>query len=237
MPTKGDDTMTEKQQKALYAVSLTVFFLFCGAVGWFIGIPMIRFAEEPEAFRAWVDASGIWGRIIFIGMVILQVIVAFIPGEAIELAAGYAFGGLEGTVLSMVGILLGSWIIFMLVRKFGVKMVEVFFSKDKIAQVGFLNNQKKTKVLAFLLMLIPGTPKDFLSYFAGLTRLDLKQWLVIVCTARLPSVLTSTLTGAAAGEKQYALAVILLALTGLISIAGILYYRYICKQENESENE
>jgi len=229
--------MTEKQQKALYAVSLTVFFLFCGAVGWFIGIPMIRFAEEPEAFRAWVDASGIWGRIIFIGMVILQVIVAFIPGEAIELAAGYAFGGLEGTVLSMVGILLGSWIIFMLVRKFGVKMVEVFFSKDKIAQVGFLNNQKKTKVLAFLLMLIPGTPKDFLSYFAGLTRLDLKQWLVIVCTARLPSVLTSTLTGAAAGEKQYALAVILLALTGLISIAGILYYRYICKQENESENE
>lgn len=229
--------MTEKQQKTLYAVSLTVFFLFCGAVGWFIGIPMIRFAEEPEAFRAWVDASGIWGRIIFIGMVILQVIVAFIPGEAIELAAGYAFGGLEGTVLSMVGILLGSWIIFMLVRKFGVKMVEVFFSKDKIAQVGFLNNQKKAKVLAFLLMLIPGTPKDFLSYFAGLTRLDLKQWLVIVCTARLPSVLTSTLTGAAAGEKQYVLAVILLALTGLISIAGILHYRYICKQENESENE
>ena len=237
MPTKGDDTMTEKQQKTLYAVSLTVFFLFCGAVGWFIGIPMIRFAEEPEAFRAWVDASGIWGRIIFIGMVILQVIVAFIPGEAIELAAGYAFGGLEGTILSMVGILLGSWIIFMLVRKFGVKMVEVLFSKDKIAQVGFLNNQKKAKVLAFLLMLIPGTPKDFLSYFAGLTRLDLKQWLVIVCTARLPSVLTSTLTGAAAGEKQYVLAVILLALTGLISIAGILYYRYICKQENESENE
>ena len=229
--------MTEKQQKTLYAVSLTVFFLFCGAVGWFIGIPMIRFAEEPEAFRAWVDASGIWGRIIFIGMVILQVIVAFIPGEAIELAAGYAFGGLEGTILSMVGILLGSWIIFMLVRKFGVKMVEVLFSKDKIAQVGFLNNQKKAKVLAFLLMLIPGTPKDFLSYFAGLTRLDLKQWLVIVCTARLPSVLTSTLTGAAAGEKQYVLAVILLALTGLISIAGILYYRYICKQENESENE
>lgn len=237
MPTKGDDTMTQKQQKTLYAVSLTVFFLFCGAVGWFIGIPMIRFAEEPEAFRAWVDASGIWGRIIFIGMVILQVIVAFIPGEAIELAAGYAFGGLEGTVLSMVGILLGSWIIFMLVRKFGVKMVEVFFSKDKIAQVGFLNNQKKTKVLAFLLMLIPGTPKDFLSYFAGLTRLDLRQWLVIVCTARLPSVLTSTLTGAAAGEKQYVLAVILLVLTGLISFAGILYYRYICKQENESINE
>lgn len=237
MPTKGDDTMTEKQQKTLYAVSLTVFFLFCGAVGWFIGIPMIRFAEEPEAFRAWVDASGIWGRIIFIGMVILQVIVAFIPGEAIELAAGYAFGGLEGTVLSMVGILLGSWIIFMLVRKFGVKMVEVFFSKDKIAQVGFLNNQKKTKVLAFLLMLIPGTPKDFLSYFAGLTRLDLKQWLVIVCTARLPSVLTSTLTGAAAGEKQYVMAVILLVLTGLISFVGILYYRYICKQENGSKNE
>ena len=229
--------MSEKQRKILYLLSLVTFVLFCGAAGWYIGIPMIRFAEEPELFRAWVDASGVWGRVIFVGMVVLQVIVAFIPGEAIELAAGYAFGAVEGTVLSMLGIILGSWIIFHLVRKFGVKVVEVFFSSFQISQVGFLKNQKKTKVLAFLLMLIPGTPKDFLSYFAGLTGLECGHWLLIVLFARLPSVLTSTLTGAAAGEKQYVLAVILLIITCLISAGGIWYYRYICKQENETGKE
>lgn len=227
--------MTQRQQKGIYLASIAIFILFCGVVGWYVGIPMVRLAEEPEAFRAWVDISGIWGRIAFLGMVILQVIVAFIPGEAIELAAGYAFGVLEGTMLSMVGIVFGSLLIFLLVRKFGVKMVEVFFSKENISQISFLKSGRRTRVLAFILMLIPGTPKDFLSYFAGLTKLELRQWLLIVMVARLPSVLTSTLTGAAAGERQYALAVVLFVLSGLISIGGILYYRYICKQENQED--
>lgn len=233
---RGGEAVTEKQQKAVYIGAILVFVLFCVLVSWYIGVPMVRFAENPEQFRSWVDSYGIWSRVIFIGMVVLQVLVAFIPGEAIELAAGYAFGGVEGTLLSMIGIVIGSWGIFTLVRKFGVKMVEVFFSKQKLSEVGFLKNTKKTKIIAFLLMLIPGTPKDFLSYFAGLTNLTLSQWLCIVVVARVPSVVTSTVTGAAAGEERYVLAVILLILTGIISAAGIIYYRHICKQENELDD-
>lgn len=225
--------MTQKHQKAVYLAAIIVFVLFCGLVGWYIGVPMVRFAEDPEQFRSWVDSYGVWSRAVFIGMVILQVLVAFIPGEAIELAAGYAFGAVEGTLLSMAGIAIGSWIIFWLVRKFGIKMVEVFFTKKKISEVGFLKNTKKTKVIAFLLMLIPGTPKDFLSYFAGLTNLTVSQWLSIVLIARTPSVITSTVTGAAAGEERYVLAVVMLVLTGLVSLAGIWYYRLLSKRENE----
>ena len=169
---------------------------------------------------------------LFVGMVILQVIVAWIPGEAVELAGGYAFGMIEGTLLSMLGIALGSLIIFLLVRKLGVKLVEVFFKKEKIRELAFLKNPKKTKTLAFLLMLIPGTPKDFLSYFAGLTGMTLKQWLVIVLTARIPSVLSSSATGAAAGDRNYLLAGVIYGLTAVISICGILYYRRLCRIEN-----
>lgn len=229
--------MTDRHKKILYLGSIAVFILFCGLTGWYVGVPMVRLAENPDQFRAWVDASGLWGRLVFIGMVILQVLVAFIPGEAIELAAGYAFGALEGTFLSMLGILIGSCIIYLMVRKFGVKMVEVFFSKKSISEVGFLKNPRKAKVLAFLLMLIPGTPKDFLSYFAGLTSLTLSQWLKIVLIARLPSVLTSTMTGAAAGEERYILAVLMLIVTFLLSLAGILYYRKICRDENEESQQ
>lgn len=225
--------MTDNHKKVVYVCAMGVFILFCVLVSWYIGVPMIRFAENPELFRSWVDSYGIWSRVIFIGMVILQVLVAFIPGEAIELAAGYAFGAVEGTLLFMVGIVIGSWIIFLLVRRLGVKMVEVFFPKRTISEVGFLKNTKKTKIIAFLLMLIPGTPKDFLSYFAGLTNLTLSQWLCIVVVARTPSVVTSTVTGAAAGDERYILALLLLILTGIISAAGILYYRRVCRQENE----
>ena len=225
--------MTEKQKKWVFAAAFVVFVVFCALTGWLVGVPMVEFANDPERFREWVDASGIWGRVLFVGMVVLQVVVAFIPGEPVELAAGYAFGFWEGSALTMAGFLLGSWLVFALVRKFGVKLVEVFFHKNKIAELRFLQNPRKAKIIAFLLMLIPGTPKDFLSYFAGLTPLTLSQWLRIVALARIPSLVTSSLTGAAAGEENYILSVVMLAVTLIISIAGILYYRHICKQENK----
>ncbi len=226
--------MEDRHKKIVYIVALAAFFLVMVFIGIYVGGPLIQFVREPEKFRAWVDSYGIWGRLLFLGIVIFQVLVAFVPGEPVELAAGYIFGWIEGSVLSMLGFLIGSWIIFVLVRRFGVKLVEVFFTKDQIHQVQFLKNPKKTKAVAFILMTIPGTPKDFLSYFAGLTSMTLKQWLGIVSISRLPSLISSTVSGAAAGEKQYILSFVLIAITGIFSIAGVLYYRWVCKQENKS---
>ena len=223
--------MTDRHRKIASVLSVVIFVLFCGLVGYFVGVPMVRLAENPAQFQTLVDSYGICSRLIFIGMVVLQVIVAFIPGEPIELAAGYAFGFIEGTLLTLLGFLIGSFLIFLLVRKFGVKLVEVFFTMEKIQQFSFLKNPQKTKTLAFILMLIPGTPKDFLSYFAGLTQLELKTWLLIVAVGRLPSLITSTATGAAAGEKNYILSAVMLGITGLLTLGGIVYYRYICKQQ------
>lgn len=227
--------MTEKHKKQVYIAAMIIFIAFIAAVTWFVGKPMVELAEDPETFRAWVDGSGIWGRLLFVGMVILQVVVAFIPGEPIELAAGYTFGFLEGSLLTLAGFVLGSWLVFALVRRFGVKLVEVFFPQNKLNEIKFLQNPKKTKVISFLLMLIPGTPKDMLSYFAGLTKLTTREWLVIVAVGRLPSLITSTITGAAAGEQNYLLSAISLGVTLVITLAGIWYYRRLTKQEREAQ--
>lgn len=61
------------------------------------------------------------GRIYFLGIQILQVVVAIIPGEPIEMGAGYAFGAVEGTLLCMAGTIIGSMLVYFFVRRFGVK--------------------------------------------------------------------------------------------------------------------
>lgn len=227
--------MTENHKKTVSVAAVVIFLLFCLLVGWKIGVPMVRMAREPEKFQAWVDGYGGLGRLLFVGMVVLQVLVAFIPGEPIELAAGYAFGFWEGSLLTLAGFIIGSALVFALVKRFGVKLVEVFFSSGQIHEFKFLKNPRKTRAIAFILMTIPGTPKAFLSYFAGLTQLKMGEWLSIVAIGRIPSLITSTATGAAAGQENYVLSVVMIAVTLLIAAVGGGYYRHICKQQKEEE--
>lgn len=226
--------MTEKNRKMLWIAALVIFLTFCVLVGWLVGVPMVRLAGEPEEFRQWVDSFGVWGRLVFVGMVFLQVLVALIPGEPLELAAGYVFGVVEGSLLAMAGILLGSAVVFLLVQRLGPKFVEVFFPEREIKRLAFLKDPKKSRVLAFILMTIPGTPKDLLSYFAGLTPITLWQWLAIVLISRIPSLMTSTVSGGLAGTENYLLSVIVFVFTVCLSAIGVLYYRRICREQEKS---
>lgn len=230
---KKNNKLTEKQRKTLSAVSIVFFVLFTVAVTWVVGRPMVRFVSEPEKFRAWVEEYGIMSRFIFIAMTMFQVIIAIIPGEPLEIGAGYAFGTVEGTILCVIGITVGSLITFLLVRHLGVKFVEVFFAYKKIRSLKFLKNEKNLDFVIFLAFFLPGTPKDLLTYFIGLTDIKLSKFIFIVLVARLPSVITSTVGGGALGIKNYTAAIIVFAITVVLSLAGFSFYNLICRHRNK----
>jgi len=221
--------LTEKQKKWLAGSGIALFLLLSGLVCYYAGRPLIRFARQPELFRAWVDQQGVWAPLLFVGMVILQIIVAIIPGEPLEIAAGYAFGAWEGTLLCMLGAFLGSVLVFLLVRRFGSRAVEVFFPLDKLQSLRFLQNERRLTFWVFFIFLLPGTPKDVLCYFVGLTNLPLRSWLVISAVARIPSIITSTIGGDALGMGNYAFAALVFAATLALSGLGLLIYHFICK--------
>lgn len=217
--------LTEAHKKKIYLFAIIVALIFIAAVGYLVGKPMIEFVREPERFRAWVDSSGFVSRVIFVGMVIFQLIIALIPGEPLEMGAGYAFGAVEGTILCIIGCVIGSALVFLFVRRFGVKLVEVFFPREKIRSLRFLQDSRRLNLLTFIVFFIPGTPKDLLSYFIGLTDMKLGTWLLITAVARIPSIVTSTVTGDALGLKDYQFALIAFGVTLALSLAGILVYR------------
>lgn len=223
-------------KKQLFGVLLfAAAVVFSVVVYLVVGRPMLQFVADPEKFRLWVAEKGWVARFAYLGMMIFQILIAIIPGEPLELGAGYAFGAVEGTLLCIAGAVIGSLIVFGLSRKLGVKFVELFFSKEKLESVKFLKSSPKRDVLLFILFVIPGTPKDLLSYFAGLTDISLKKWFIISVIGRIPSVVTSTVSGNELGNESYISAVIAVGITLAVSLVGIAVYSYICKKHNKGE--
>lgn len=99
--------------------------------------------------------------------------------------------------------MLGSVTVFALVRRWGRGLVEVFFPADKLEKLHFLlHTSPKRTALFWLIFTVPGTPKDLLCYFAGLTDLPWGTWLLIATVGRLPSIVTSTVGGSAPGGAE-----------------------------------
>lgn len=232
---RGEHMFSEKKKKQLSIGLLLLALAVMGLITWLVGVPMVRFARQPEVFRAWVQAKGFWGQLLYVGMNFLQVVIALIPGEPLEIVAGYAFGAVEGTILCLIAATLGGVLAFLLVRKWGVRVLELFFPKEKIESLKFMQNTPKVRVVAFFLMFLPGTPKDLLSYFMGLTKIRLWEWVLISTVARIPSIVTSTVGGSALGGQKYTLAIWVFGITLAVSLLGGSIYTAYTRHHGKRE--
>ena len=221
----------ERRRKQLAGISLAAVALLVILLTLFISDWLRSFSQED--FRDYIRSFGALGPLVLLGLQILQVFIALIPGEIVETAAGYVLGPWLGTAVCYLGICLASSLIFTLTRRYGVKLVEVFVSREKINELRFLNTAQKRNTLIFLLFFIPGTPKDLLTYFVGLTDIRLRTFLLLSMVARIPSVITSTFGGHLLEQERYIGAVILYGITGILSLGGMLgYNRYLKKKAN-----
>lgn len=233
------DKRINTRSKIIAIVSIFIFVILFVLIFWFAGKPIIRLVSNPEDFRSWTDRYGFSAKLAFIGMVVLQIVVAIIPGEPFEIGAGYVFGVFWGTVLCLTGAVIGSVLVFIFVRRFGRRAAEIFFSKEKINSLKFLEDSSRLNMLTFIIFLIPGTPKDLLCYFMGLTKMKLSSWICITAVSRIPSIITSTIGGNALGLKNYKFAVVVLGITLIISGIGLLIYNhhiYKLNKRGETKN-
>ncbi|MBQ3528120.1 MAG: TVP38/TMEM64 family protein [Clostridia bacterium] len=185
-----------------------------------------------ERLKDFVSSLGIWGIFFMLIIQTAQVILAFIPGEPIEIAAGALYGTFGGTALCLAGIFAGTFVIFLMVKTLGKDLVLKVIGSDKYSRLKFLKNPAKRDVLIFLLMFIPGTPKDVLTYFSPLCGMSMRRFLAIATFARIPSVVTSTYVGGTLAEGQYLRAALAFLAVGAVSICGILLYNKIIESKN-----
>lgn len=187
--------------------------------------------SSPDAVHAFVARQPVLSRLALVGINMLQIVLAFLPGEPIELAAGYAFGSFEGTLVCLAASALGSSLIYFAVRRWGRALIGVFFDESKLDEFSWLHKTARLELVMFIIFLIPGTPKDFLTYFAGLTRMRFGAMLAIVTVGRIPSVVTSTAAAAAFSQGAYGAMVLALAAMALLAALGGGVYAWYVRRE------
>ena len=190
------------------------------------------FAGDPIMLKKELAKFGNWGKIILILIMAFQVVFVFLPGEVIEIAAGFSYGTFEGLIICLLGTIIGTVIIYSLLNKYGIKFINKFYDTSKINQIKFLKKEKHLEIIIFIIFFIPGTPKDLITYLAPFTRLKLTTFLAISSIARIPSIITSTISGSALSNQNYQLTIWVFIITGIISILGLLIYKFYVHKKN-----
>lgn len=213
-----------KQNKKLVYI-LGAFILSMAIACLALYFPMKEFFENPTMIKDELLKMGILGQFIVTLAMTLQVVFVFLPGEIIEILAGFMYGSIGGLFLCLLGAALGSSIIYLFVQKFGLVFIDKILGHGKIEECSFLKKQKHLDLLIFIIFLIPGTPKDIITYFIPLTPMPLSKFLIISSIARIPSIITSTISGGALAIANYNVMFMVLAVTAIISLIGLYFYK------------
>lgn len=199
----------------VYLLALAVLWLLLATLGAKYPAldPNILISKSrAEEARTYILSFGNAAPVVFVGLHVLQVIVAPIPGQAAAFAGGFVFGWRLGTLYTMIGLTLGSWLAITLARRFGRHLVEAINGHEAVAEFEAMFHHsppvaaalEKTKqavkhhqsLTFFTLMLLPGLPDDLVCFVAGLTEIPVWRLVLLAAVGRLPANLGLNLLGA-----------------------------------------
>lgn len=128
-----------------------------------------------------IKKSGIWGPLIFILIQIIQVVIPILPG-GISCAYGVLlFGPAYGFIYNYAGIVIGSVFAFIIARQLGKPFIQKI-TPGRIYQkyISWMDKGKWFDRLFALGIFLPGAPDDFLCMLAGITKMKLKKFILIL---------------------------------------------------------
>jgi len=197
-PERDSRKTANRQRLALIAaLFVTLALLIAALVVW--RKPLLACFGDRECVSDFIRRWGAWAPVVTISLQVLQVVVAPIPGQALDVVNGYLFGPLWGTLYSMVGMMIGSFLAMGLTRRFGRPLAERLVSGQALERID--RHARRRGPLFFLVFfLTPFVPNDVACFLAGLTPIPLAELMLIALVGRLPSIVVSNLVGATATE-------------------------------------
>lgn len=205
----------------LWALGIIALLAVFSYISW----PYVQSLQNPEvqaALQAKLNEFGVWGYLIMFLIQFVQVVVVVLPGEFIEIFAGVLYGGLGGLAICLIGCLAASSFIFWTSKNVLGDYLRKQLKMDEVKTFSFLKDTKRAELVVLVLFLIPGTPKDVLTYLGPMSNMRLLDFVLLSNFARIPSIVTSTYVGENLSRGDWRTSLLIFLITGVVGVIGIL---------------
>lgn len=221
----NNEASSDKYKKILALSKLILLVIIVAGIPAFLYLKYgaeLFSKDSAERVVDYLKANSSIAALLIICIQIVQVIICFLPGQPVQFAASYMFGVARGFAFSITGAVIGTVISFYLAKLLGNDAMNLFFGEEKVRDYKKKLDSGRGLLLAFLIYLIPGIPKDIVSYVAGISDMRFRPFLLVATVGRIPGMLGSLMLGHFFGRQDYR-AMIIIA----VIIAVILLICYI----------
>lgn len=191
---------------------------------YFFKLDWMKGFKDIESIVAFLNQYKSQSILIYIVFQVVQIVVSVIPGQVFQMAAGYLFGFWAALLYAMIGAVIGTGVSFLLAKLLGRDFLHIFFGEEKMSYYIARLNSKQAYTIVFFLYLIPGLPKDMISYAAGASEMRFKPFLLLSAVGRLPGMVGCLLMGTMVERGNYS-GVAVVAVLAVVACGLCLIFR------------
>lgn len=220
----------KKSNKIIFNLIYLVVFVLLVVLLTIYLLPVINNLATDEgraSLSLMVKENWLNAFLMLLGLQVVQIVVAFLPGYFIDVAAGIMFGEFWGIVLLALGSTIATVIVYYLAKLLGTPFIRLFVSKSVQEKYSFLHKTKQAEIVFFFIFLLPGIPKDVFIYLAPLTHVKLSRFIIITLIARIPGWILELMVGTSFIDGNFTVTIVLIAIIILLAVIGIIFRKEI----------
>ena len=237
---RGSTARSRIQKTDLFKFVGLILFLLLLTYAVLSAMPLFSELTRPGGVDRVIEEvqnAGALGVLTLFAMQFIQIVIALIPGEIIQVAAGMMYGPWLGALIIVAGCVVSSAFIYLLISKLGRPFAQAMISPKWMAKLRDFEDTDHLNTMVFVLFLIPGLPKDIFSYLVPLTDMSLRSFVIISNTARLPGIFLSTYAANSFIDGDYLESVLLFIACAVVAVLAVLFSEHLIRFFRKRQNK
>lgn len=179
---------------ALALIAIVCYFTIPAFQGFCAAVVSMFASGDFSVAREFIASYGAEAALVSFVLMVAQSIIAPLPAFVITITNANLFGWWQGALLSWTSSMVGACLCFWIARILGREAVEKLTSVSAIEKLDVFFEKYGTKSV-LIARLLPFVSFDFVSYFAGLTGMSFRSFIIATGIGQLPATIVYSYVG------------------------------------------